>query len=72
MRKLQHQNSCNLTLEELTSTEDERLRQTDLGKQKETRTLEGKILLLEERGKSIQQFYENKIAQLKVVLLKQN
>lgn len=35
------------------------------------RALEGKILLLEERGKNIQQFYENKLAQLRTVLARQ-
>lgn len=45
---------------------------TELGKDVPTKTAEGKIMLLEERGKSIQLFYENKIAQLKAVLAKQN
>lgn len=35
------------------------------------RSLEGKILVLEERNKSIQNFYQQKIAQLKQLLSKQ-
>lgn len=73
MRKLQHQNSCHVAaLQTSDSPESGQLQQTELAcSQREARGLEGKILLLEERGKGIQQFYENKLAQLRTVLVRQ-
>lgn len=77
MKKLQHQNSWAVTGEESETFEEhknEALRQTDLAssaKLKGAKVLDGKILLMEERNKSIQQFYENKILQLRAVLLQQ-
>jgi hypothetical protein len=71
MRKLHHQNSCHVTAVETSHTDHHQ--QTDLSPSahKEVKALEGKILLLEERGKTIQQFYENKLSQLRAVLAKQ-
>ena len=60
MRKLQHQNSCHeAALETSDPFDGDHLPLTDLAPspQKEAKALEGKILLLEERGKNIQQFY---------------
>lgn len=58
MRKLQHQNSCHVTGLEITDPANAPQHRTDLSSSpKELRGLEGKILLLEERGKGIQQFY---------------
>lgn len=77
MRKLYHQSSDTIKTEESKKKcngSGDLLAQTDLGGSEDvamTRELEGKILLMEERNKSILTFYENKISQLKKVLTKQ-
>jgi hypothetical protein len=76
MRKLQHINSWTVGSEEESSgsrQEEERARESEVGvRVREIKALEGKILLLEEKSKGIQQFYEAKIAHLRTVLAKQN
>lgn len=76
MRKLQHQHSCKIGTEQTREgTEglgEESLEAEGLGRQKEVRTFDGKILLLEERSKNLHHFYSNKISQLRTILSKQN
>lgn len=75
MRKLQHINSWTVGSEESSESrqEEERLRESEVGvRQREIKALEGKILLLEEKSKGIQQFYEAKIAHLRTILAQQN
>lgn len=71
MRKLQHQSSCRVAALETTDPLDSQLQNDLPSPMKEVRAAEGKILLLEERGKGIQQFYENKLSQLRAVLARQ-
>lgn len=66
MRKLQHQNSCRVETEQAREAAEgeDGLGNEGWGRQREARTLDGKILLLEERGKNLHLFYSNKISQL--------
>ncbi len=63
MKKLYHPNSCNAKTQESNKKSSESadlLIQTDIGGSADStaiRSLEGKILVMEERNKSIQAFY---------------
>ena len=75
MKKLQHQNSCAKTYERPGVSHQSADFPGELPLENTSgmvKSIEGKILLLEERNKSSLNFYEQKIEQLKQVLNRQN